>query len=259
MRFLLLITLLIFQFTTYHKYGGNIAFRFLKLPELQLHKTEKRFATSDLYGESFDICMLKDDSGLFYWYGTLQTPVCLTGVCKNIEIGIYWKFTGEFLGLDVLHEHLTKADHTPFLTEDYDLLISILSNEWAIFREYDLEDLIYPDLEYVDGQSGATHKQLIGHTVANAVYTTYTLWHLVYGDIQNQIKKHSTQQINEDGLFPVSMLARFPEYRNFILEQTSLGTVSPTEEVLNLTLIGMSQNEDLFFFKRQLKHWVALI
>lgn len=253
MRFLLLISLLIFQFTAYHKYDGNIAFRFLKSPELQLYKTEKRFATSDLYGDSFDICMLKDDSELFYWYGTLQTPVCLTGECKNIEIGIYWKLTGEFLGLDVLHEHLTKADHTPFSTDDYDLLISILCNEWAIFREYDLEDIIYPDLEYVDGQSGATHKQLIGHTVANAVYTTYTLWHLVNGDIQNQIKKHSAQEFNESGLFPDATYDQFPEYRNFILEQTNMETISPTEEVLNLALIGISQNEDLYFFQEAIK------
>ncbi|MCC5928756.1 MAG: hypothetical protein JJU28_05880 [Cyclobacteriaceae bacterium] len=253
MRFSFLIALLVFHLNPFAENDGHIAFRFLKLPELSLHKTEIRFSTPDLYGKFYDIHLFKDDTGLFYWYGTVQTPVCLTGECKNIEIGLYWKLTGEFLGIEVLHEHLTKADHTPFLSEDYDMLISILSNEWAIFREYDLEDLIYPDLEYVDGHSGATHKQLIGHTVPNAVYTTYTLWHLIYGDIQNQIKKHSAKQINANGLFPMNVLEQFPECRNFILEQVNLGTIVPTVEVLNLAFIGMLQNEDLYFFQEAIK------
>lgn len=153
----------------------DICFQSDALKSLNLVKQDQAFYINDDSGQEIRIQMLEDSTGMIYWYRRLETPVCLTGECKLIDIGIYWQFNGDFLGLEVYGEHLTKTDHSTFSSSDYDKLILVLKDDWSILREYEQEGLLNENYEEIDGSSGATKKEIADETVTGAVYTTYTI------------------------------------------------------------------------------------
>src|SRR5690606_40150830 len=98
-----------------------------------------QFIILDDSGEPIEVEAMKDEKGVLYWYRRIFTPVCLTGECMMVDVGIYWYCTGEFFGLEVYGEHLTKTDHSIFSDEDYGKLMDVLANDWSSLREYELE------------------------------------------------------------------------------------------------------------------------
>ncbi len=137
--------------------------------------------------DSVEVNALVDQFGRRYWYRYVDTEVCLTGECNRIEVGIVWDLSGDFKGLEVYKEPLTKTDHSVFKPSDYSKLISILDNDWSVLREYSMEDLTEGPGDKVDGTSGATKKEISAESVENAVYTTYTLWHLIHQGEKEQL------------------------------------------------------------------------
>lgn len=118
-------------------------------------------------------------------YRDVRTGVCDSGECKIVTIKIYWTITGRYLGyivnpLDVL----TKKKHIPFLESDYRLLHLILSDSISLLARYSLHGLYNQN---VDGISGATIPDLTKYIVPDAVYTSYTLWNLVYGSTRDSL------------------------------------------------------------------------
>src|SRR5690606_38143693 len=134
---------------------------------------------------------------LLYWHRKLETEVCLTGECKVVNVGIYWYGTGEFMGLEVYGEQLTKTDHSVFSREDYDQLIAILQDDWSALREYKFEELLDAKPTALDGVTGATRKEIADEAVKGAVYTTYTLWHLIHEGEKEQLRSLMAGRLNQ--------------------------------------------------------------
>lgn len=146
------------------------------------------------YSSDQFIIELQDENGMPVWFGRhIYKDVCISGKCKMIRLWLFWDAIGNYLGYQ-LHddEPLTKSDHTIFEEHDYQKLNDILSTPSSVLGNLKQSDLvIIPDsIENpyeLDGYTAATQPVLSEVVVKDAVYTCYTLWHTIYGPIQEEI------------------------------------------------------------------------
>lgn len=125
---------------------------------------------------------------------------------------MYWDLGGNYLKYELpSNKILTKIDHLPFSAFDYGLLHRVLLNKQSALANYTLFDLNKPTKqEKVDGVTGATPPKLKGSFVPGALYTSYTLWHIVYR------QKITIQQYTSTKLLNSS-------WTNYLLENPELG------------------------------------
>lgn len=125
-------------------------------------------------------------------YREIHTGVCADGLCKLIDIRIYWTITGRYLGYVLPHEQeLTKKKHVTFSGANYEILHTILADSLSLLANYTLTNILpkNTDTLSVDAVSGATIPDLTPYIVADAAYTSHTLWHLVYGTSRDSLIK----------------------------------------------------------------------
>lgn len=183
------------------------------------------------FGDS--LFLLKSRDGLpDHYFQRYDTGVCFDNKCRPLSISIYWSVTGRYLGFELpKEEFLSKTDHEPFVSEEYELLNSLLANPdlpFADIEYHELMDQPSDAAESVDAVSGATSARVSNIVVKGAVYTTYSLWNIVHGSSQEFIAEHTesilTTQLVEKILKAsnqadkVWVLERFPEN----IEMTSL-------------------------------------
>ena len=142
-----------------------------------------------------------DDDGNDFFKAEITTDVCKDSLCELMEINVIWDLAGNYKTMDTIPGvPLTKNDHEPFSNSDYNKLHNILKNGNSILgyrTKIELIDNSVSDYsEKVDGVSGATSKEIKSTVVEGAVYSTYTLWHLVNGGIVNQLRKHTQTNYN---------------------------------------------------------------
>ena len=139
-----------------------------------------------------DIDTLFDQAGRLDGYSTrIKTPVCEVDKCYAIEIIFHWDLIGRFLKYDTISEKgLTKLDHIPYTQTDYEKLQIILKNENSALRDYQKDQLVKDTrISEIDGFTGATIKEVRDNVIEGAVYSCYTLWHLAYGKIKNDLQQ----------------------------------------------------------------------
>lgn len=130
----------------------------------------------------------------------ITTGVCIDGECRLVKINLFWNVTGRYLGFELPDgEFLSKTEHDPFSPSEYDQLHELLAEANSPLASYTIEELV-PEknslgLE-VDAVSSATIEDILNHIVEGAVYTTYTLWHIVYGPTKREIEKHTTNKLD---------------------------------------------------------------
>lgn len=225
--------------------ADSIYYRSDALQELKLIPITGEYNIRDDNNNVVEITAMADAEGILYWYRRIETPVCLTGECKLVDVGLYWYCTGTFLGLEVYGEPLTKTDHSKFSDADYDKLMSVLNNDWSSLKEYDFSDLIEEKAEGdVDAASGATRKEIASEAVADAVYTTYTLWHLVHNGEKEQLSKLTADQLNKSHLANKLITNGRKEYRYFLLDLLGLGKLAPSDEINSLMMEGLKSGDD---------------
>jgi hypothetical protein len=223
----------------------KVVFRSAGLEKLTLKLEASRDSILDDEGERVGVDLMQDANGMIYWRRQLYTPVCLTGECKAIDVGIYWDCTGNFAGLEVYQMHLTRTDHSVFSEEDYAKLIAVLQDDWSILREYDYEDLINEPAEGVDAVTGATKKEISEETVDGAVYTTFTLWHLVNQGEKDQLKTLTAGLLNEDASFFQLLIGQTDtKYRSFLLELLRDGKLQASAALNELLLEALEEKDD---------------
>ena len=226
-------------------YPGETFFQSDGIKELKLASIEGEYNMLDDVGEHVEIKALEDGEGVLYWYRRVITPVCLTGECKMVDVGIYWYCTGEFLGLEVYGEHLTKTDHSIFFETDYHKLIKVLSNDWSSLREYEFSDLVDEDPESVDGTSGATKKEIAEEAVEDAVYTTFTLWHLIHGGEKEQLVQLTAEILDrEESLVHRLVEAEEKRYQHFLLDLLTMGKINYSGALDALLVEGLTSDTD---------------
>ncbi len=152
---------------------------------------------------------LRDENGIPKWFGRhIFKDVCISGECKMIRLWLFWDGAGNYLGLQVPDaEPLTKSDHTEFEPADYKKLEEILRDTASVLKNLKQEDLIVvpdsinPYQAYeVDGYTAATQPALSEVVVKDAVYSCHTLWHSVYGPVQDTIHQILDKRANKEYL-----------------------------------------------------------
>lgn len=136
----------------------------------------------------------------YLYYSSIKTTVCSDTLCQLVFLDIYWDLAGNYVRFDTLQGiPLTKNDHLPFSSQDYFKLQTTLRNENSILGEKTRDELLDQiQTRYskeIDAVTGATAKELKSAVVEGALYSTYTLWHLVNDGIKQKILEN-TLKIN---------------------------------------------------------------
>ncbi|WP_423128306.1 hypothetical protein [Gaoshiqia sp. Z1-71] len=143
----------------------------------------------------------ENEAGLIqFYFRKIHTGVCVNGECRLLDIILYWTATGRYRGFSLPEgEFLSKTDHVPFKEEDYRRLETILANPYSVLGSYRIDQLTTaePDMA-VDAVSGATLLSVKEASVEDAVYTTYTLWNLVYGSTQKEIRNYTAARLTDE-------------------------------------------------------------
>ncbi len=145
----------------------------------------------------------EDTIGEFYYNASIKTTVCNDTLCQLVLLKIYWDLAGNYCRFDTLDGRpLTKNDHIPFTASDYDMLHKTLSDETSILGDKTKDELLDKTRnrysEKIDGVTGATALEIKSAVVDGALYSTYTLWHLVNGTIKQHIREHTLSRYDVD-------------------------------------------------------------
>jgi hypothetical protein len=154
------------------------------------------------------ITELRDEKGIPLWFSRdLFLAVCLTGVCQMVQVRVYWTGAATYLGFQTPeNQPMTKTDHSKFRKEDYEKLHLILSDSLSVLKNYKIEELtvepekVSASKKLIDGHSGATEPSLAGYVVKDAVYTSFTIWHSVYGYTLEKIRSIIDRRTDESYL-----------------------------------------------------------
>ena len=226
-------------------HSDSIFYRSEALRKIALNHTAGEYWIRDDQGQRVEIIRMEDGQGVSYWHRRIKTEVCQTGECKLIDVGLYWDCTGDFFGLDVYGEHLTKTDHSIFSEDDYEFLISILSNDWSILREYEFSDLtVEGKNQDVDATSGATRKEIASEAVKDAVYTTYTLWHLVHNGEKEQLEILTAGLLQDESMVRKLQSVSEKRYDYFLLSLLAQNRILHSESLDRLVLHSLAAKED---------------
>lgn len=130
----------------------------------------------------------------------IETPVCSDTLCNLMNVRIYWTLAGTYLGYDTIPgKPLTKNDHLKFNTDDYQKLHELLCDEQSILRRRSKDDLFDKESnrisQVVDAVTGATSKEVKDVTVDGAVYSSYTIYHLVHSQLSSAIKNYVKENL----------------------------------------------------------------
>lgn len=229
-------------------YPERVFFQSQALQGLGLTPLEDNFSILDDNGKQVKIIAMEDAAGVRYWHRKVLTAVCLTGECKMVNIGIYWYCNGDFMGLEVYGEHLTKTDHSVFSDADYDKLLGVLNDDWSSLREYGLSDLMTEGAESeagADGTTGATKKELAEEAVDGAVYTTFTLWHLAHSGEKEQLSQLTAGLLKDESLVERMLKQGDKRYRYFLLELLAAGKIAASGPLTLLQIESLNAAGDL--------------
>lgn len=136
-----------------------------------------------------------------YYYSKLKTTVCNDTLCRVASLKVYWDMAGNYIRFDTVSRNpLTKNDHLDFNTKDYKKLQTTLKDPNSILGEKSKDELLDPiKTRYstkIDGVSGATAQEIKSAVVDGALYSTYTLWHLVNGGIRSKLRNYTKENFD---------------------------------------------------------------
>src|SRR5690606_1623740 len=99
---------------------------------------------------------------------------------------------GNYIGYDTIAGHpLTKNDHLKFREEDYIKLHRLLMDDNSIIKRKEKKELFDDEKKrvssVVEAVTGATSREVKEAVVDGALYSSYTLYHIVYGSLSDSI------------------------------------------------------------------------
>lgn len=143
----------------------------------------------------------KEDIPISY-YRKVNTGICFDNKCRILNIVLYWNITGRYLGFELPEqEFLSKTEHEPFTTQEYEKLNEILANTNSPLAQFSYKQLVLApptNINSVDAVSSATSPAVIDHVVQGAVYTTYMLYQTIYGTTQIEVQKKTKKDLTPE-------------------------------------------------------------
>ncbi len=139
-----------------------------------------------------------------YYSRRILTGVCVDGKCRMVNINLYWHVTGRYLGFKLAAgEFLSKTEHHPFMPGEYERLHSLLADPLSPLSQYSIDELVpkkdslnQDSTKRIDAVSSATIAAVLNYIVKGAVYTTYTLWHIVYGQTRREVELLTSENLS---------------------------------------------------------------
>lgn len=248
---LLLIGIVLSAFKSDHK------IRYFQSPTITFKPDNtKEFAiTFDDSIPSETLFQIRSEDGIpISYYRKVNTGICFDNQCRLLDIVLFWNITGRYLGFELPEkEFLSKTEHEPFEDKEYERLHEILADS-----ESPLGNLAYNQLMVgtpstyagVDAVSSATSPDVLQHVVEGAVYTTYMLWHTIYGTTQDEVQQLTASLLTPELVLQILkssdagdqmwVLNRIPkemeitvELRNKLLQLIDLDNYSFAERSIN--------------------------
>lgn len=140
------------------------------------------------------------------YYRKILKEICFDGSCRILNVHLYWNPTGRYLGFELPpKEFLSKAEHTPFVDQDYEQLHHILEDSLSALGGFRYEELLpnQPVLGQIDAVTRPTSKDVLQYVVQGAVFTTYSMWQLVYGEMQHDVVEATEANLTSDLLLDI--------------------------------------------------------
>lgn len=197
------------------------------------------------------------------YYRKVRTSVCFDNKCRLLKCVIYWNITGRYLGFELPKgEFLSKAEHKEFTPAEYNRLSLLLSDQQSPLGNLSYSELApHPKTigtdDEVDGVSSATAKNVLDYVVEGAAYTTYKMWHVVYGPTQMQVAGQTEKILTPDIILKIlespdlnDRLWALNHIRGIVkitpvLEAKLLNLISGTDYNLAERAINAFENTDL--------------
>jgi len=189
----------------------------------------------------FEVFLVENPyDGNKYYASKLLTNVCSDQICLPIEINLFWDLLGNFHHFSREEDfNFTKFDHKYFEKHDYEKLQQILMDTLSALRDYDVEDLIDKNSEKfsveIDAVTRPTSALFSNVTVPGALYTVYTLWHIVNGSIKQRLHAYTKQHYRERNwpiYFARSKVSKYQEY--FLKNVSSMEINTYQKEIIDL-------------------------
>ena len=134
---------------------------------------------------------------------SFTTQVCVDEQCRLVKVTMYWNALGYYERLECPADTpLTKKKHVPFSAQDYARLDQILKDRASALGRQPLDVFVkpVPDVQGVDGWSGATPQAVKEAVVDGAAYTSWTMWRWANGEIVPKLQALTAQRCTPDYL-----------------------------------------------------------
>lgn len=194
-----------------------------------------------------------DDRSAHEFYLDVASVSCGDTQCRVDTLRLFWDQLGRYSRIELPNGvDLEKSQGQKFSKKDYDKLDATLSDANSPLREVYKDEIVGTvGGEGIDALSGATVILDKSAYVEGAVWTCYTLWHWVHGDIKIVIRNMSGDELT------VSMLQGYlnsndPDDQWFAMEQLTRRGVY-TQQTIASVLATTEKNPDLT--KAALAYW----
>lgn len=187
------------------------------------------------------------------YYQPVTRSVCFDNKCRILKVNIYWNITGRYLGYELPKgEFLSKTDHVPFQPSDYQEMNIKLNDSLSRLNEFTLAELApKADLGNIslDGLTSATSSDIADYVVKGAGYTTFAMWHIIYGQSRKKVMQFTEQELSPKLLLMIlDSSVDWDKY--WALDRLSVySTLSPELEGRILSLISSERSNSALAFK----------
>ena len=188
-----------------------------------------------------------------YYFRKIQADICFDGKCRPLDIVLFWNITGRYLGFELpAGEYLSKSDHEPFVRGEYEHLHQILADSRSALGGLTYNQIVVKPTGLradLDGVTSATSTAVLDHIVKGAAYTTYKLWHIIYGSTHREVQRLTAEALSA-GM--VMKILESPDVsdRTWALQHTN-GSVDLTPALFH-KIVGMVSNENYSLTERAL-------
>jgi len=173
---------------------------------------------------NFPVFVVENPVDQAVYYGTqLETNVCNDQVCLPIQVNLFWDLLGNYHHFSKEKNfNFTKFDHQYFDENDYGRLQQILLDSLSPLRDYAVEDLLEKEAKKfsfeIDAVTRPTSPLFSNVTVPGALYTVYTLWHIVNGDIKRKLFLYSNLEYKNRNWQEYFSNSNVPNYQEYFLK-----------------------------------------
>lgn len=179
------------------------------------------------------------------YFRKITSNVCFDNKCRLLDIVLFWNITGRYLGFEIPQgEFLSKSDHEPFTADEYQRMSEILADSLSALGGFSYNELVpkpNPELAKVDAISSATAPNVLEYVVKGAVYTTYKLWHFVYGTTQDEVEKLTGKELSPALLLKI---LESPDLSDKIWALNHSTAYLPHDLKLRTTVFALIDNKD---------------